>query len=161
MFLLLSVWERGLCLVAGTWHLVRPSFCFRVKPYWVSWPSYLKGYSCLTHCRFLTWGHSTSWRKDFKTCAQQHNQPHYVTCFMLHPCFIESCFWHICFKGICVLACCFSPRGDTGFWKIVVVIGGVFFFTLWSIDQFGEVYFLSTNVVLTLNCWRPIRIQNI
>lgn len=99
---------------ANTWHLVSPSFCSRVKPYWVSWPSYLKGYYCLTHCRFLTWGHSMSWKKDFRTCAQQHNQLHYVTCFMLHPSLMESCFWHICFKGIPVFPGRFSPypRGD-------------------------------------------------
>lgn len=116
IFLLLGVWGRSSCLVAGTWHLVSPRFCSRVKPYWVSWPSYLKGYYCLTRCRFLTWGHSMSWKKDFKTCAQQYNQLHYVTCFMLHPCFIESCFWHIRFKGICVFVCCFPPqRGYTFF----------------------------------------------
>lgn len=137
IFLFLCVWRAGsLCLVADTWHLVSPSFCSRVKPYWVSWPSYLKGYYCLTHCRFLTWGHSMSWKKDFKTCAQQHNQLYYVTCFMLHPCFIESCFWHICFKGICVFACCFPVRGDICFSErvVVVVLVVVFFLSKTQIN---------------------------
>lgn len=33
IFLLLSVWGSSLCLIAGTWHLVSPSFCSGVKPY--------------------------------------------------------------------------------------------------------------------------------
>lgn len=160
IFLLLCVLRGGsLCLVADTWHLVSPSFCSRVKPYWVSWPSYLKGYYCLTHCRFLTWGHSMSWKKDFKTCAQQHNQLHYVTCFTLHPCFIESCFWHICFERICVFACCLPRQREYRFLRKSCYC--CCFLPLLNTDQFGEDDFLGTSIVLTLNCWRPNRIQNI
>lgn len=135
--------------VADSWHSLSPSFCSRVKPYWVSWPSYLKGYYRLTHCRFLTWGHSMSWKKDFQTCVQQHNQLHYVTCFMLHPHFIGSCFWHICLKGICVFAGRFPPP------RRCMFLGSSCcyccrFLTLWNMDQLGEVYFLSTNIVLNL-----------
>lgn len=137
----------------GTWLSARPNFCSG-KPSWISWPSYLQGYDHLTHYRFLTWGHRMGWKKDFQTCAQQHNQLHYVTCFMLHPSFIRSCSDTFVWKVfVCLLTGFPSP------WRCTFLGSSCYcchLLTLWDMGQCGAVCFLSTNIIWTLNCWRPV-----